>query len=226
MTSASDRTGQGEPSRPVSSWIRAAPGTHIWLLIIAVTSLVIEFSSEGLERYLLHRSSSNIHELSEHPLQSLLTSAFWIENPSSLLLYVFLFEVFHAQVERWVGTARWLFTVATAQIAATLISQRIVQLGIENQQVPARMAYVVDVGVSYGLAASVGILTYRIPRPWRWLYLAGALAFFGVPLATGGTFTDIGHAIALGIGLSCRPLTPKRGAGKSVAPNRRPGQSS
>lgn len=91
MTSASDRTRQGKPSRPVSSWIRSAPGTHIWLLIIAVTSLVIEFSSEGLERYLLHRSSSNIHELSEHPLQSLLTSAFWIENPSSLLLYVFLF---------------------------------------------------------------------------------------------------------------------------------------
>ncbi|MFK4224475.1 rhomboid-like protein [Streptomyces sp. NPDC019890] len=76
------------------------------------------------------------------------------------------------------------------------------------------------------MAASVGILAYRLPYPWRRLYLAGALAFFGVPLATGGTFTDLGHAIALGIGLLCRPLTRNPAGRKSVAANRLPGQSS
>ncbi|MEV0090585.1 rhomboid-like protein [Streptomyces sp. NPDC050738] len=201
--------GQPEPSRPLRSWIRSTPGTHIWLLVIVITSAVIALSTEGLERFLLERNSSNIVELSAHPVQSLFLSAFWIENPSSVLLYIVLFETFHAPVERWLGTLRWLFVVAVAHIAATLISQKIVLMSIENHEVPHRMAHVVDIGVSYGLAASIGILTYRVHGHWRWLYLAGTLAFFGIPLVTGGTFTDLGHAAALAIGLVCWPLTKK-----------------
>ncbi|MFF4530710.1 rhomboid-like protein [Streptomyces sp. NPDC001407] len=194
----------------ISAWVRSAPGTHIWLLIIGVTSLVIAAASQGLETFLLHRNSSNIHELNKHPVQSLLISGFWIENPSSFLLYVALFEIFHANVERWIGTLRWLVTVAVAHVVATLVSQEIVLLSIQDHALPRSMKHVVDIGVSYGLAAAAGILTYRVPRPWRWPYLAGAVLFFAVPLLTGGTYTDAGHAIALTIGLACGPLTRGR----------------
>ncbi|MFB7586647.1 rhomboid-like protein [Streptomyces sp. NPDC056169] len=196
------------------SWVRSSPGTHVWLLVIAITSLVIALSPDGLEAYLLHRNSSNLHQLAHHPVRALLGSAFWIENPADLLLYAVLFELFHAPVERWLGTPKWLFVVATAHIAATLISQQLVLDAIRDHDVPRSMAHVVDIGVSYGLAASVGILTYRLPRPWRWFYLAGAVAFFLVPLVTGRTYTDLGHAISLAIGLACYPLT----RGKPVAP--------
>nr|WP_189981787.1 rhomboid-like protein [Streptomyces termitum] len=212
----------GEPSRPIRSWIASSPGTHVWLAIIAVTSLVVAFSPDGLEHYLLHRNSSNLHQLAHHPARALSGSAFWIENPASLFFYAILFEVFHAPVERWLGTAKWFFTVATAHIAATLISQQVVLLAIAHHRVPRSMAHVVDIGVSYGLAASVGILTYRLPRPWRRLYLAGAIAFFLVPLLTDRTYTDLGHAISLGIGLACYPLT-RRPHGKPFAPERGPG---
>ncbi|MGW7431286.1 rhomboid-like protein [Streptomyces sp. NPDC054861] len=208
----------GEPSRPIRSWVRSSPGTHLWLLIIAVTGIVIALSSDGLEHYLLHRNSSNLHQLAHHPLQALLGSAFWIENPASLPLYALLFEVFHAPVERWLGTGRWLFIVATAHIAATLISQKIVLEAIRDHDVPRSMAHVVDIGVSYGIAASAGVLTYRLARPWRWFYLAAVVAFFAVPLATQHTYTDLGHAISLVIGLACLPLT----RGKPVAATRRP----
>ncbi|MEV8624881.1 rhomboid-like protein [Streptomyces sp. NPDC051079] len=197
----------GEPSRPIRSWVRSSPGTHVWLAVIAITSLFIALSPDGLEHYLLHRNSSNLHELSRHPVQALLGSAFWIENPESLLLYAVLFEVFHAPVERWLGTAKWLVVVATAHVAATLISQKVVLEAIQDHDVPRSMAHVVDIGVSYGLAASVGILTYRLPRPWRWFYLAGAVAFFAVPLVSHHTYTDLGHAISLVIGLAFWPLT-------------------
>ncbi|MFJ8310144.1 MULTISPECIES: rhomboid-like protein [unclassified Streptomyces] len=218
-----------EPSRPVRTWVRSTPGTHIWLLIIAITSLVIQLSSQGLEHFLLHRNSSNIHELTKHPVQSLFTSAFWIENPSSFLLYLVLFEVVHATVERWLGTLRWLCTVVVGHVVATLISQEYVLWSIQNQHLPKRLAHamshVVDIGVSYGLAASAGILVYRLPYPWRWLYLVGVVSFFGIPLASGGTFTDLGHVTALVIGFACWPLTrgvPKR---KAVAANGRAGHS-
>ncbi|WP_438292729.1 rhomboid-like protein [Streptomyces sp. HUAS TT7] len=214
-----------ERSRPVRSWLRSTPGTHIWLLIIAITSLVIQLSTQGLERFLLHRNSSNIHELTRHPVQSLFTSAFWIENPSSLLLYLVLFEVVHGTVERWLGTLRWLCTVVVGHVVATLISQEYVLWSIQNQHLPKRLAHVVDIGVSYGLAASAGILVYRLPYPWRWLYLVGVVAFFGIPLTTGGTFTDLGHATALLIGFACYPLTRGVPTRKPVAANDRAGHS-
>ncbi|MEV7414332.1 rhomboid-like protein [Streptomyces sp. NPDC089919] len=196
-----------EPSRPVRTWIRSSPGTHVWLAVIACTSLVVVIVPESTEHLLLHRHSSNIHELVKHPVQSLVGSAFWIENPASLLLYAVLFEVFHAPVERWLGTLRWLVVVATAHIMATLITQQVVLKAIRDDQAPRSMAHVVDVGVSYGLAAAVGVLTYRLPNPWRWFYMLGAVAFFGIPLLSGATFTDLGHAISLAVGLLAWPLT-------------------
>lgn len=196
-----------EPSRPLRSWIRSSPGTHIWLLIIAVTSVIVVIAPDQIERVLLHRNSSNIHQLVKHPVRALLSSAFWIENPASLALYAMLFEVFHAPVERWLGTLRWLMIVATAHVVATLVSQKVLLTAIQDHRAPRTMTHVVDIGVSYGLAAAVGVLTYRIPHPWRWFYLAGAVAFFGLPLVTGGTFTDLGHAISLAVGLLAWPLT-------------------
>lgn len=209
----------GEPSRPIRSWVRSSPGTHVWLVVVAFTSLVIALSPAGLETYLLHRSSSNLYQLSHHPTRALLGSAFWIEDPASLLPYAILFELLHAPVERWLGTPKWLLTVATAHIAATLLSQQVVLAAIHHHDVPRSMAHVVDIGVSYGLAASAGVLTYRLARPWRWFYLAGAVAFFLVPLGTDRTYTDLGHAISLGIGLACHPLTRR----KPFAPQRAPG---
>lgn len=196
-----------EPSRPLRSWIRSSPGTHIWLLIIAVTSIVVVIAPDRVEHVLLHRNSSNIHQLVKYPVRALLSSAFWIANPASLPLYAVLFEVFHAPVERWLGTLRWLLIVGSAHIVATLVSQRVLLMAIQDHRAPRSMTHVVDIGVSYGLAAAIGVLTHRLPSPWRWIYLAGAVAFFGFPLATGGTFTDLGHAIALAVGLLAWPLT-------------------
>ncbi|WP_405711226.1 hypothetical protein OG264_20365 [Streptomyces xanthophaeus] len=196
-----------EPSRHLRSWIRSSPGTHVWLLIIAVTSIIVVIAPDRVEHVLLHRNSSNIHELVKHPVRALLSSAFWIENPASLALYAVMFEVFHAPVERWLGTLRWLVIVATAHVVATLVSQKVLLDAIEDHRAPRSMTHVVDIGVSYGLAAAAGVLTYRLPGPWKWFYLAGLLLFFGLPLVSGGTFTDLGHAIALSVGLLAWPLT-------------------
>ncbi|WP_405839942.1 rhomboid-like protein [Streptomyces platensis] len=205
------------PANPLTwakDWVRSSPGTHIWLLVIGITSLVIAAASEGLGQFLVHRTSSNIHELNEHPLPSLLISGFWIERPESFLLYAVMFELLHANVERWTGTARWLLTVGGAHIAATLASQELVLLAIEGHRLPRSMTHVVDIGVSYGLAAAAGLLTYRLRPPWRYGYLAGVLVFFGIPLLTGATFTDFGHAIALAMGFAAWPLTPAAAAEK------------
>jgi hypothetical protein len=68
------------------------------------------------------------------------------------------------------------------------------------------------VGVSYALAGVIGVLTYRIAPPWRYLYLAVVLLNYATPLFTGRTFTDLGHFASVVIGLACYPLTRGRGA--------------
>jgi hypothetical protein len=197
------------------AWIRSAPGTHIWLGIVAVTSVIAAASPPNIRSSLLHGVSTNLVELRHHPIRVLIASAFWIESPSGFACYALLFEAVHATAERRLGMARWLLVVALSHIGATLVSQKAVRLGIHAQRLPHSLAYTVDIGVSYGLAGVVGVLTYAVPRPWRWGYLLGVLAYFICPVVDNGTFTDLGHLTAVLIGLCCYALVPRGRARKA-----------
>jgi hypothetical protein len=196
----------------VAGRIRSSPGTHIWLLILAVTSVVAEGMSPGLRLGVLHSISTNLVELHRHPVRVLVASAFWTEPPSGFFFYALLFELVHATAERWLGTARWLLVAATAHIGATLVSQKAVFFDIRDDRLPRSLAHTIDIGVSYGLAGVVGVLAYRVPRPWRWGYLAVVLPFFGYPVFNDGSFTDLGHFSAVLIGLCCYAVTPPTAA--------------
>ncbi|HEY5833330.1 rhomboid-like protein [Streptomyces sp.] len=204
------RAGPGDVRRFVVYWVRSAPGTHIWLGTLAVTSVIVAVSPPHVRSYLLHSVSTNLVELGRHPTRALVASALWIETPSGFAVYALLFEAVHATAERRLGTWRWLLVVATAHVGATLLSQKVVRLGIRAQRLPDSLAHTIDIGVSYGLAGVVGVLTYGVPRPWRWGYLAAVLGYFAYPVVNGGTFTDLGHLTAVLIGLCCYAVMPAR----------------
>ena len=58
-----------------------------------------------------------------------------------------------------------------------------------------------DVGVSYGMAAAIGLLCARVPRRWRLPYALGCLVVTGAMLAIWPDFTRLGHLTAIVIGL-------------------------
>ncbi|WP_335971663.1 rhomboid-like protein [Streptomyces sp. CA2R106] len=194
--------------RAAVAWVRSTPGTHIWLLIILVTSTVAALLPADVRTHLLHEVSTNLVELRLHPIRVLVASALWIQGPSGLALYVVLFEVVHATAERWLGTARWLATAVFAHVGTTLLSQKAVFLDIRDNRLPHSLAYTVDIGVSYGLAGVAGVLTYRLPRRLRWPYAVVLVGLFGYRLVDNDTFTDLGHFTAVLIGLCCYALTP------------------
>jgi hypothetical protein len=193
-----------------AAYIRSAPGTHLWLLLLFLTTVALHHMPPGLVDHFLRQRSTNIHELSSDPLRALITSAMWIEG-GHVLPYAVLYPTFHAQAERWLGTVRWLAVCVAAHVLATLASEGALLLQIRAGAVPHSAVNTLDFGVSYALAGVAGVLTYRIVAPWRYVYLAGVLLVYGVPLAVSPAFTEFGHLVSVAIGLACCPLTMGRG---------------
>jgi len=195
--------------RAVWAYVRSAPGTYAWLGILFVTTVALHHMSPEFEQEFLRRRSTNIHELSRHPVRVLVTSAMWIDG-GYWLPYAVLYSVFHARAERWLGTVRWLVVCGAAHVLATLISEGALARAIGEGLAPASAADTLDVGVSYALAGVVAVLVYRIRTPWRYAYLAAVLLVYGYPLTTGPTFTDLGHFVSVLVGLACCPLVRGR----------------
>ncbi|GAA3145201.1 rhomboid-like protein [Streptomyces echinatus] len=199
----------------VWAYVRGAPGTCVWLGILLVTTVALHLMPAEFEEHFLRHRSTNIHELSRSPVRVLVTSAMWIES-GHWLPYAFLYTVFHASAERWLGTVRWLGVCAAAHVLASLISEAMLLAAIRKGMAPAAAVDTLDIGVSYALAGVIAVLGYRVAVPWRYVYVLVVLVVFALPLAAGPSFTDVGHFVAALIGLACYPLV--RGRGKAWNP--------
>ncbi|GLF95585.1 rhomboid-like protein [Streptomyces yaizuensis] len=198
--------------------VRSAPGTYMWLSVLFVTTVLMRHMSPAFEAAFLQERSTNIHQLSTHPVRVLISSAFWIDG-GGWLSYAVLYTLFHAPAERWLGTLRWLMVAVAAHVLATLVSEGVLLWAIRHGLAPHSAVDTLDIGVSYALAGVIAVLTYHLAPPWRYGYLAAVLVVYGIPLVTGRTFTDIGHFTSVLIGLACWPLTRHRG------PVRDPGET-
>ncbi|MDX3262249.1 rhomboid-like protein [Streptomyces sp. NPDC093228] len=189
-----------------AAYVRSAPGTYLWLLVLFVTTVALHHMPPRFEEDFLRQRSTNLDELSSNPVRVFITSAMWIDG-GRWLPYAVLYTVFHAPAERWLGTARWLAVCVAAHVLATLAGEGALLEAIRDGTAPRSAAGTLDIGVSYALAGVVAVLVYRITAPWRYAYLAVVLCVYTVPLMAAPTFTDFGHFVALLIGFACYPLT-------------------
>jgi hypothetical protein len=207
------RNGTGRAARRVRGAAASAPGTSVWLLLLAVSALQYAHLPPPERRVLLRVDSTNLAELSHHPLTVLVLSALWVP-PAALAGYAVLFAAVHAPVERRLRTARWLLVVAAAHVGATLAAEGLLRLAVRG----GAGRHVVDIGVSYGLAGAAGVLACRFRGRWRPAYAAALLACAAGRAAATGDLADVGHLVALGIGLAFLPLVP-RWTGTAAAPD-------
>lgn len=192
-------------ARRAGAWIAAAPGTYLWLLLLAVNTVALTRMPPRFRHWFLVHHSTNLAGLSHDPVRVLVTSAFWTETPS-LLVWAVLFTLFHAPVEQRLGTSRWLAVAVLAHVGATLLSEGGVAVLVHTGALPHRTAYTIDIGVSYALAGSVGVLTWLLPRRYRPWYGGAALLFFTSLCVADWGFTNAGHFLAFAIGTACRRL--------------------
>ncbi|ACU70766.1 conserved hypothetical protein [Catenulispora acidiphila DSM 44928] len=195
---------------PADVWdyVRDAPGTYLWLVaLFGVSRYVRRLPAERATK-LLEANSTNLARLRQAPLKVMVTSLFFTTG-TSWLFYAVTYSVFHAPAEHWLGTWRWLVVLGLAHVGATLLSEGWVAREIRAGRLPRSERMAADYGVSYAQAGAAAVLTYRIPEPWRLLYLAALIAFYGYGwVKNRRDFTAIGHVCAVAIGLACFWIAP------------------
>jgi len=160
---------------------------------------------------LLQKESTNLHHLSTDPIRVLIESLLWIDG-RYWWPYLVVFTVFLAPAERWLGHLRWLAVGLICHICATYLSEGFLYWTIQEAEASPRLIDARDIGVSYFVVGIVGVLVYRIPPRWRWVYLVVAILVFATSLAVKRDFTQLGHFSALMLGLACYPVTRRRRA--------------
>jgi hypothetical protein len=197
-------------------YVKSAPLTYSWLVVLLITTIIQHTIPARHLRALLQKESTNLHHLASDPIRVLIQSLLWIDG-RYWWPYLLVFTLFLAPAERWLGHLRWLLVGLVCHVGATYLSEGYLYSRIQEAVSSPRLIDARDIGVSYFVVGIVGVLTYHIPRRWRWFYLVGALVVFGVSLAVKRDFTQLGHFSALLIGLASYPLARSRRREPSAA---------
>ena len=99
------------------------------------------------------------------------------------------------------GSVRLMVAFAVGHVGATLLVAAGLTAAVELGWLPVSVSRATDVGMSYGATAVLGSLTAALPRRWRPAWIGWLLAAGVAVVAVGRDFTDVGHAVALALGM-------------------------
>ncbi|WP_415975413.1 rhomboid-like protein [Rhodococcus sp. 077-4] len=161
--------------------------------------------------HVLHAASTNLHNLTDGHLATLVTSVFLTEGRVNWLWLAAVALLF--AVAEWMsGWRRFLLTSSAGHVGATALVAVGLLIGIHNDWLADSLAMAVDVGVSYAAAAVAGSMIRFLTMPWRAGWAAVWIGFVAVSGVSDPSFTAVGHAIALTIGLGLGALYLRRDA--------------
>lgn len=172
-----------------------------YAVVLLGLTVVLSVQPDHVHDRLVLRSSTNLANLRDDPLVVLLVSAFVL--PSALSLWVLpVLVLAYGAAQRWLGRTATLLVALFGHVFATVFVAVLLAAGIAHHQLDRSVAREPDVGASYGLAAVLAVLAYRLPPvPRRLVALGGTVFLLGLLLVS-QTFTDLGHLTAWLIGLS------------------------
>ncbi len=188
-------------AQAVKRYVTRAPGTHIYLLVLLVTTATVRSLNDELASQLLRQLSTNLYQMGRSAGRVLLLSAFLLDG-GRWWLQAAILTVFFVPVERVFGTSRWLITVLVGHVGATLVTTVGIWADARYNRAALSLTRTIDVGASYGLFAAAGLLTFAVRRPWKFVYAAGLWGYLAFTLGTRHSFTDAGHFSAVCIGAS------------------------
>ncbi|WP_441250286.1 rhomboid-like protein [Kitasatospora sp. McL0602] len=173
-----------------------------YLAVLLGTTVFSRLADPQLVHRLQEFSSTDGHNLLHRPVLALLFSGVWVAGPV-WMPYLWAFALTVAPLERRVGPWRAAGVFAAGHVAATLLSQAVVAVGVATGRVQPSALDALDIGISYGVLASLGALAGLLRPPGRLLALGAAGALIAHQyLNDQDLVTGVGHPAALLIGIS------------------------
>jgi hypothetical protein len=188
-----------------------------YLLVLAGTTALTRFGDPQLVHQLQTMSSTDGHHLTSTPLRSLLMSGLWVVGPV-WMPYFWAFALTVAPLERKVGAVRAAGVFAAGHVVGTLVSQGVVAVAVGLGRVGPGILDELDIGISYGVLASLGAMAGLLSRRGRVLALTAAVLLVLHQVTDDADLvTAIGHPTALLAGVALwGPL--RRGPGRPGGP--------
>jgi len=189
----------------IPGW-RETPFTCAYLALLGIGAFTLSVIDGHTRLLVLHGSSTDVQHLSTRPFYVLLTSALWVDSIREYIAVAVVLGLAAAALERRIGT-RWVLAIfASGHVGATLLTEGAVAIGVHSGALPSSALSRIDVGVSYGLAATIGALIGFLPTKARAVALVGAWIYLGLPLLLDRDMTSWGHVVAAVIGVAWWPM--------------------
>lgn len=176
--------------------------TLAYAAALAAVATVMLRLGPGAQQRVIEYTSTNLHNLSEGRIGTLIGSAF-VNEAGSVYLWLPGLVALLALGELLWHSRRLVVAFAVGHIGATLLVAIGIAAALGIGLVSASIVDAADVGMSYGAVAVLGTFTAAIPQPWRPAWTGAWLAMaFGAVVLTRADFTADGHAIALVLGMA------------------------
>ncbi|RKT15939.1 hypothetical protein BX285_0263 [Streptomyces sp. 1114.5] len=181
---------------------RRTPFTLGYLAVVGATTTFARLADPDLVQRLQEASSSDGHNLLQHPLRALVLSGFWVAG-EVWMPYLWGFAFTLAPLERRVGSARAAAVFGIGHVAATLLSQGVVITAVGAGRMAPEVLDHLDIGVSYGVLACLGAVAGLLSWRGRLLALGGAGLMIAEQIASDrDVVTAVGHPAAVLAGVA------------------------
>jgi hypothetical protein len=171
-----------------------------YALALVTVSAALVVLGPRVRAHVIAVASTNLHNLARGHLATLVGSAF-VTDAGPIWFWLPCLVCLLALAELIWRSGRLALVFATGHVGTTLLVAIGLTVAIEFHYLPLSISHASDVGVSYGAVAVLGALTAAIPRRWKPVWLAWWVPVGIAAAVLSDDFTDVGHSIALVLGL-------------------------
>ncbi|MDT5196560.1 MAG: hypothetical protein QOH20_3314 [Mycobacterium sp.] len=169
------------------------------VILVGVTTTLSVLGPTAADRVIRH-ASTNLHNLNHGHVGTLLGSAFVVDAGAPYVWLPGLICLMGVAELLW-RSGRLIVAFAVGHIGTTLLVAAGLAAAVKLAWLPVSITRAEDVGMSYGATAVLGTLTGAVPRRWRATWIGGWLAVGLAVVSVTSDFTDVGHAVALALGM-------------------------
>lgn len=189
--------------------LRATPFAAAMLATLAITTLLLRLHAIDADGA-VSSTSTNVHNLSRHPIESLIASAFVVTD--GVVPQLLVVAVAFAAFERVVGTRLAAAVAWSGHVIATLATEIMLGLGIRAGVFAFAATQRPDVGISYAMYSVAAACTMLLPGKARRYGLGVVIGAVVVPFTIQPDLTAIGHVLSVGFGIVAAVVLKHRSA--------------